>query len=156
MKKILILLAFAISFLGADTLKVSSPITDFFKFKYESPQGKIMKIDDDTRTILISFEKDTGKLVNSYLDKKYPPYLSKVNAVFIADISKMPSLITRFFALPKLRKYKHLIYLHYDDEFVNTIPNKEDKVTVIKLKNKKVLSISFISTEAEIKAALEN
>jgi len=155
MKKILVLLVFVISMVGADALKISSPISGLNKFEYESPQAKKMLIPDDTRTIIVSFEKDTGKLVNEYLDAKYPPYLSRVRAVFIADISKMPSLITRFFALPKLKKYKHTIYLHYKDEFAKYVPSKDEKVTIIKLKDKIVQDISFISTKEELKAALE-
>ena len=155
MNKILILLALAISFAGADTLKVSSPIAEFNKFVYENPQGKKINISNTTRTIIVSFEKDTGKLVNEYLDTKHPLYLGRLGAVFIADINKMPSIITKLFALPMFRDYKHPIYLHYKDKFEKYVPSKEDKVTVIKLKNEKVQSISFISTQEELKGVLE-
>ncbi len=156
MKKILLLLAFAISIVGADALKLASPLSGLQKFAYEDPNGRSLNISDSTRTVVVSFEKDTGKLVNQYLDSKYPPYLGRVSAIFIADISEMPSIITTMFALPKMRDYKHTIYLHYDEEFAKYVPHKEEKVTIIKFENQKVKSISFITNEAELKTALEN
>ena len=155
MNKILILLALAISFVGADALKISSPISGFNKFAYENPDGQKMTIPDTTKTIVVSFEKDTGKLVNNYLDTKQPAYLSRLNSVFIADINRMPTIITKLFALPKLRDYKHPIYLHYQEEFEKYVPSKEEQITIIKLKDKKVQSISYISTQDELKAVLE-
>lgn len=156
MKKIFLFLALFISLTYADELKISLELSELQKFAYENPDGDKLSIPDFTRTIVVSFEKDTGKLVNKYLDEKYPPYLGRVSAVFIADISEMPSIITKMFALPKMRDYKHTIYLHYDEEFAKYVPHKEDKITIIKLENQKVKSIFFITSPAELKSALES
>jgi len=155
MYKILISLILVFSFVGADTLKIFSPIAVFDKFVFENPNGQKMTIPDTTRTIVVSFEKDTGKLVNGYLETKQTTYLSKHDAVFIADINNMPTIITKLFALPKLREYKHPIYLHFEEEFEKYVPVMEEQVTVIKLEDKKVQSISYISTLDELKAVFE-
>ena len=75
--------------------------------------------------------------------------------MFIADISKMPTVITNTFALPKLRKYKHLIYLHYNEKFQRAVPHKDGKITLLHVADGKIENISYISTEKELKAAIE-
>lgn len=144
-----------LTLVNASIVSVDTPLKQFNGFKYETPTGRQMKVPQKTELIVVAFEKDTGKLVNEYLKSKNPLYMPKHHAIFVADIHNMPSIITNMFALPKLRKYKHLIYLHFDDEFENFVPNKEEKITVIRLKDKKVVSVSFISTADELKEVIE-
>lgn len=155
MKKFLALLALGISLLSADTLKPDSPLNSLNSFKYETPQGRQMKIPKSTRLVVIAFEKDTGALVNDYLETMDPFYMPKHRAVFIADINKMPSIITKMFALPKMQKYKHLIYLHYEDQFQDFVPHQDEKITLARIKEGKVESISYASSKEELKAAIE-
>lgn len=155
MNKFLAALALSVAVLSAAPLKVDSSLNILDSFKYETPTGREMKIPKKTKLVIVAFEKDTGALVNEYLNTQNPFYLPKNNSVFIADINKMPSVITNMFALPKLQKYKHLIYLHYGDKFQNTVPNKEQKITLLRIENSKIKEISFISTVSELKAAIE-
>ena len=155
MKKVLILMALAITIVSADVLKISSALSSLNKFEYENPQGEKLTIPSNVKTIIISYKKETGKLINKYLISKHPTYFDELNAIFIADINKMPSVITTLFALPKIRKYKHTVYLHYSEEFAKYIPAKDKKITIIKIQNQKVKSISYVSTQSELKKALE-
>jgi len=155
MNKFLAALTLSVAILGAAPLKVGSLINSLDGFKYETPTGRQMKIPKKTKLVIVAFEKDTGALVNEYLNTQNPFYLPRNNSVFIADISKMPSVITSMFALPKLQKYKHLIYLHYDDKFKNIVPNEEQKITLLRVEDSKIKEISFISTQQELKTAIE-
>ncbi len=155
MNKILIFLTLSVAFLGASSIKVDSPLYKFRSYKFETPQGRQMKIPKKTELIIIAFEKDTGALVNNYLKTKNKYYLQKNHSIYIADIHAMPSIITTMFALPKLKKYKHLIYLHYDEKFQKDVPSKEEKVTLLRLENRKIVDISFISTASELQTAIE-
>lgn len=101
-------------------------------------------IDSKIKTIIVSFEKDTGKDINTYLASKEADFLDNHNAVFIANISGMPSIITKLFAMPKMRDYKHSILLIYNEND-NRFINKEGKSTLYKLKNGVIKSISFIT-----------
>ena len=94
-------------------------------------------------------------VVNGYLEHKSPNYLQENNSIFIADIHNVPSLLTSIFVLPTLRGYKHSIYLHYGEEFENTIPNKEGKITLLHFENEKIINISFISTKQELQLEIE-
>ncbi len=155
MHKLVTLFLFAFSLLGADLITVDSPLNQLNNFKYETPQGRQMKVPKSTELVVIAFEKDTGALVNEFLNTQDPFYMPKRRAVFIADINKMPTIITNMFALPKLKKYKHLIYLHYEDQFQNALPHKEEQITLLHVKDAKIERVSYVSTQEELKAAIE-
>ena len=153
MNKFLVVLSLSFAILGASPLMVNSPQNMLNDFKYETPQGRQMRIPKKLNLVIVAFE--TGALVNEYLNTKAAYYLQLNRAIFIADINKMPTIITNMFALPKLRKYNHLIYLHFDDKFESVIPNKEKKVTLLHIKDGKIQEISYISTKQELKSAIE-
>lgn len=155
MNKFFTALTLSVAILGAAPLSINSPLNMLDSFKYETPMGRQMKIPKKTKLVIVAFEKDTGALVNEYLNTQSPFYLPKNNSVFIADINKMPSVITNMFALPKLQKYKHLIYLHYGEKFQSAVPNKEQKITLLHIEGSKIKEISFISTKEELKMAIE-
>ena len=106
------------------------------------------------KTLAVQIQK-TDSLVNEYLKTKSSLYLQKKRSIFIADIHEMPTLITNMFALPKLQKYKHLIYLHYSNKFQAVVPNKKEKVTLLHIKDGKIQNISYISTKKELQEAIE-
>jgi hypothetical protein len=154
-KIILLLLTLSLALFGANQIKLGTSLSELNSYKYETPNARPMKIPQKTKLIILAFEKDTGKLVNAYLEKQNPYYLTKRHAIYIADISNMPSIITHLFALPKLRKYKHLIYLHYEEIFQTVVPHNEDEITIMRVDNKKITEISFVKTVQELKSAIE-
>lgn len=155
MNKILLFLSLTFIALSAEIVTLNSDISLLDKYKYETPHSRPMKIPHKTKLVIVAFEKDTGATVNDYLNSKNKYYLQKNQAIFIADIHKMPSVITRMFALPKMKKYKHLIYLHYGEKFQDSIPNKDDKITLLHVENRKVVGITYISSQKELQAAIE-
>ena len=155
MNKFLLILSITAAVLSATPLKVGSPLSMMSDFKYETPRGREMRVPKKPKLIIVAFEKDTGALVNEYLNSKSPLYLPKNRSMFIADISKMPTIITNTFALPKLRKYNHLIYLHYGEKFQTVIPHREKQITLLHVEDSKIKNISFISTKEELQAAIQ-
>jgi len=155
MNKILTILTLSFSILSASLISVNSPLSQFNSYKFQTPTSHEIKISKETNLIIIAFEKNTGALVNEYLRTKDIYYLQKNSAIYIANIHAMPSIIRKIFAIPKLQKYKHLIYLQYDEEFQNNTPNKEGKITLLRFENGKISNISFITTEAQLQAAIE-
>jgi hypothetical protein len=116
--------------------------------------GTYHTVDRHTTTIIVSFQKDTGKDVNTFLASKPKNYLQKHDAVFIANISKMPALITKYFAMPKLKKYKHRILL-INNEDDNRFREEDEKITIYKLENSVVKKIFFIDKAKEIANVLK-
>ncbi len=136
--------------LHANDFEKDEPIQAFTLLdQFEKPHT----IATDIKTIIVSFEKSTGADMNAFLNAHQPDYLQKHQAVFIANISEMPSLITKLFAMPKMRKYKHTILIINDEEN-HQFAYQEDKITIYKIENGKVKSIDFVNTSKEVEKQL--
>ncbi len=156
MNKFLLIISLSCTMLTAKTIGIGSEVNMLNDFKYETPKGREMRVPKKPKLIVVAFEQETGALVNDYLKTKEPLYMTRNRSIFVADISKMPTIITNTFALPKMRKYNHLVYLHYNDEFQKVLPMKKDKLTLLHVEDSKIKNISFISTVDELKTAIEN
>ena len=66
------------------------------------------------------------------------------HAKYISDISGMPGIISRMFALPKMRDYNYVLMLNREDDFAEKFDQKEEKLTVYTLKEGVVKSVEFI------------
>lgn len=138
-KKIVLLIVFA-TLLFSNSFELNKNINSF---SLVDQFDRVHTIHSDIKTILVSFEKGTGADVNKFLAGKNPDFLQKNNAVFIANISGMPSFITKMFALPKMKKYKHSILLIYDESDKRFL-QKEEKTTLYRLENGVIKNISYI------------
>lgn len=107
------------------------------------------------KTLIMAYEKGTGATVNEYLNAQDKGYLKKYNAAFIADISQMPGLVTKLFALPKMRKYIHTVLLIRDEKQGLLFPAQEEKITVMKFRDNLLTEVTFITTPEQLKAAIE-
>ena len=72
------------------------------------------------------------------LSEKKENILEKNSAVYVADISGMPSLISKFIALPKMKKYPFSVLL-LDDTNKDNFVKEDGKIIVYSLENGKVV-----------------
>jgi hypothetical protein len=96
----------------------------------------------NTRFLLVTHDMDTGKKANGVLTTVGPENLTKQQVVYLANIHGMPA-IGRAFALPKMKKYSHRIILGDDPGLIARFPTEAGKVTVLALKDGKVVSIKY-------------
>jgi hypothetical protein len=143
--KILFATLLLISTLFAD-LKVGDTfptltLVDQFDEKVELPKEGSLKL-------LLSFEKDVSAGIKTFLEGKEKNFLTDNNIVYISDISKMPSFITKWFALPKMKKFDFKVALIYDEEAGDELNAEEGKVSVISLQDNKITAIEFVEPKA--------
>ncbi len=105
------------------------------------------KIAVDAKTILVAADKDTSEILRDYFLAKDAKFLSTNKAYYVADISGMPSLIAKFFALPKMKKYPFSVLL-VDEEQTKSFTKKEGNITVYTVSNGKVSDIKYIKDSA--------
>lgn len=98
-------------------------------------------------TLILSFEKDVSSKIKTYLDRKEKDFLTLNNVMYISDISGMPSFITSWIAIPKMKKFTFKVSLIYDEKEGIFIDRKKGKVTVITLKDNTITSIEFIAAK---------
>lgn len=66
----------------------------------------------------------------------------------------MPSLISKFVALPKMKNYSFPILL-IDEDNKALFPVQEDKITIITLDNSKITDVKFIKTAEDLAATFK-
>ncbi len=145
MRKILFtaLLAFA-TFANALSVGDSTPN---FKIKDQFEKDNVIK--SDAELVLFAGDKGMSEVLRDYLKPKGKGFLESKKAYYMADISGMPSLIAKFFALPKMKKYPFSILL-VNEEQAKSFDKKEDNITVYTINNGKVSDIKYIKTSKEL------
>lgn len=148
MLKKLLLTAFLALGLSAASLEVNSNIENItIKDQFE----KEHKLDANVKTILFASDKGTSDLLRDYLLplSENKNILEENGAVYVADISGMPSLISKFIALPKMKKYPFSVML-LDDSNKDNFTKEDGKIIVYSIEDGKVSKIEKISTSEEL------
>jgi len=112
-------------------------------------------LNDETRILLVARDMGGAKLVNAALEGKPKGYLDERQAVFLADISRMPSVIASLFALPKMRDYNYRILLDRDARIAPRYPAGESDVLWLQLDGLQIVSQQVFTRADDLRQALE-
>lgn len=124
-----ILMVVASGAAAAERLAVGDPVPAFTS---QDQHEKPFEFKPGYRHLMITFDMGTAKLANQALTQKGTNYLDRHQAVYVSDIHGMPA-IGRFFALPKMRRYRHRIILADSETLLDPFPRREERVTVLEL-----------------------
>ena len=145
MQKLVFFLLLCI-YLNAATLKINDKIS---AFSLPNQFDKIHTVGSETSYIIVTFEKDDANLVSDFLSSKNSDFLNKNHAVFINDISCVPSVIVKMFTIPKMREYKYDILLIYKENSKKFL-EEENKTTIYFLENGFIKDVKFVSTKYQL------
>ncbi len=146
MKKFAIIVSILfVSYSFCNTYEVSKKIDKFSLF---NQFDKKVTIDENIKYMLVSFGKNSSETINDFIEENQR-VLTKNNIVFIANISKMPSIIIKMFAIPKMRSFKHNILLVYDENN-NNFKEKQNYITLYKLDKLVVKKIDFLESKEDL------
>jgi hypothetical protein len=112
-------------------------------------------INATTRMIVFARDMDAADIVEAALADNGAALLSDAGALFVSDIHKMPSLITRLFAVPAMRKRPYRMVLDREGKLTADWPAQEEKVTLIKLDRLEIESVEYIGDAARLRAVLQ-
>lgn len=144
-KKILITAIFGLS-LFAEALSTGGTVpTMTIKDQFE----KEHTVDANVKTIIFSASKAEGTTIKEFLNTQKKDFLDSNNAVYIADITGMPSLITKYVALPKMKEYSFHVLL-IDETNKGLFPVKDDMISIISLHNSKIADVKYVKTANEL------
>jgi hypothetical protein len=136
----------------AALLKLGDTLTES---KFIDQFDQTHSVGKQTKMLFFAKSKHAGSLMTDIISDLASDHLHKQNAVYIADISGMPSLVSRFIALPRMRDITTPILLVREAENASWLPSKEDKVTVIKVVDGKVAQIDFTAEKERLRRLLE-
>ncbi|MBN7118890.1 FAD/FMN-containing dehydrogenase [Ectopseudomonas oleovorans] len=112
-------------------------------------------LNDETRILLVARDMDGAKLVNAALEGKPKGYLDERHAVFLADISRMPSVIATLFAIPKMRDYNYRILLDRDARIAPRYQAGEGQVLWLQLDGLQIVAQQVFTRADDLRQALE-
>ena len=112
------------------------------------------RVDAATRGVLLSRDMDGGGFVREALASEGAAQLEKAGAVYIADVSGMPGLIRRMFAIPRMRQRGYPVLLDVEGVPTVRLPAEAGKASWIRLEGLRIAEIRFLASAEEVKAAL--
>ncbi|MEN5139698.1 FAD/FMN-containing dehydrogenase [Pseudomonas juntendi] len=110
---------------------------------------------DDTKVLLVARDMDGAKLVNAVLAEQPKGYLEARDAVFVADIQRMPALISKLFAIPAMRDYSYRVLLDREGRVASRYTGEKGQVQWLQLEQRALVSQRAFADAAALKAALE-
>ena len=90
-------------------------------------------------------------LVRDTLERVDVGCLRDRRVVYLADISGMPKLISKLFAVPKMRDLSYPVWLDYSGEVADSLPSETDRITVLSLDSPRhVSAVNFVATGEQL------
>jgi hypothetical protein len=121
----------------------------------EDQHGETRSVDASTRLVLFSRDMAGGKFLREALEDRDGAYLASHGTVYVADISGMPSLIARIFAIPRMRGRGYPMLLDRDGSVTTALPDEEGKATLLFLDGLRVQRVEHVDSAAAVKEAIE-
>lgn len=150
MKKLLVLLSFSWLVFSLNNVNANEVQAQIFYDQHDNP----MNLSATTQWIIFSHDKDGGNWVKEALTELDITNLEGRGGIYLADISKMPSLVTKLFAMPKMKKYEFRMALDKTGELSESFPRIDSRVALIKLDSLKITEVIQAKSADEIKAFL--
>jgi hypothetical protein len=125
----------------------------------EDQHGETRAVDESVRLILFSRDMDGGGVIRAVLDPEtlgQPPaaFLEGLGALCVADVHRMPGLVRRVIAKPRMRKRPYPLLLDEKGEATAAWPSAEGRATLIRLDGLRVTAIRHFEAPAALREAL--
>jgi len=117
--------------------------------------GQRLSVGRDTRIIFVATEMAASRMMTKALEALPPTTLKERQAVYIADISRMPEPISTIVAMPKMRKLPYTVAVVRHAGEVAHLPRKPGAVTVLRTEGGTVRAVDFASSPEALAAYLK-
>ena len=111
---------------------------------FQSQHEETVTLNEKTQWVLFVVDMEGANFVKAALEKLKISNPADLGGLYVSDISKMPSLVTSMFALPKMKKYPFKMALDHSGDSTSTWPRSEKKVTLLRLSSLKVEKVETL------------
>ena len=160
-QKLALSAALSLAALSVSTSALAAPLTAgsaLPTLTLKDQHDKPVAIPADTRWVLFSGDKAVSDMVAGVLTAESAGVMQRLHLVYVADISAMPGLVTRMFALPKMRELPYSLALvreKADVAQIADLPRKPGAATLLQLDNGRVMQVTAVASAAELRSALQ-
>ena len=134
--------------LNAQTLRLGDSI---ILPKLPDQFEKLHVLKENTKWLVLAHDMDSSRITRDAFKGQTDASLQQAHIQYYADVSGMPGLITSYVAIPKMKKQKYAIVLGKEDNDLAQLPNEDDKVSVFKIENGKIVQFVTIESSDELK-----
>jgi hypothetical protein len=120
----------------------------------QDQHGDSHTLDASVRVVLFSRDMDGGKVIQQALSQDGQALLDAHSAVYLADVSRMPGLVRRMIAKPRMRKRPYLMWLDEEGDVTADLPSEEGLPTLLLLEDLRILRIHHPATPEALREAL--
>lgn len=113
-----------------------------------------VRVAEEARILLFARDMAGGDIAEAALAEGGAALLREAGAVFVSDISRMPGLITRLFALPAMRRRDYPMVLDRDGSATAALPHRDGRLTVLRLDALKIETVDFVDSGDAVRALL--
>ena len=136
-----------INLANAESIKLSQHV-------FEDQYAEKLSLSVTTQWLIFSHDKQGGEWVRDALNELNIDNLEARGGLYVADVSAMPALITKWFALPKMQQYPFRVALDMSGELTANWPRQESTVTLIRLNGLEVIEQVKANNPEQVKAFL--
>lgn len=115
---------------------------------------QVRTINEETKLVLFAHDMDGNDLLEQALAPFDTAKLNVKKVVYLADISGMPSLISKLFAIPAMRDRKYSIMLDKEGEISEQLMSKEGQVTLLYLDKLTIDQLEYSNNSEKIEKVL--
>ena len=112
-------------------------------------------LDAGTQILLVARDMDGAKMVKAALAEQPKGYLEARHAVFVADIQRMPAIISKLFAIPAMRAYNYRVLLDREGRVASRYSGQDGQVQWLQLEQGVLVGQRAFTDAAALKSALE-
>lgn len=123
-------------------------------FSLEDQHGELHPIDTTTQLVLYSRDMEGGNVIREVLEPIGNDYLRLRHAVYIADISRMPTFISKTIAIPRMRSRNYSTLLDLKGSMTSMLPNQTGKATVLWLDQLRIVEVRYVDSVDELREIL--
>lgn len=151
-----LVMALATAVFTSNAEVTKEPLTKLVSIELADQFDKIQNVDENTKVLIFAHDMEGNDIV----EKAFEPYdgakLAELNVVFLADISGMPSLIGKLFALPAMRDRAYPIMLDREGTLGKKFTVKEDHVTVMYLDKLAIQQSKLVASSEQLTSLLRS
>lgn len=112
-------------------------------------------IGPDVRIVVLTRDMAAGDVVKDGFSGMDQAALDLRGAVYVADISGMPSMVASMFAIPKMRDRSYRIVLDRDGAATRDFPYAEGRPTVLVVESGKIVRVAQPASGDDLRALLQ-
>ncbi len=118
--------------------------------------GLMHYLDENISKIIVTYDKKSSLIAHKFIQThtNAADYLQKHHILCVADISHVPSVISKVFILPKIRKYPYPILLIMDTK-KRIFGYVKKKIALYDLKDGVIEKISYADSQKSLQILLK-